>query len=223
MKEGDRGLGRSGWLWVSWVAANALGELVGLGLTGAIGALILSRQSTLGDSRALFELLLAVVSGACVEGVAVGLAQWTVLRRVLTGIARRTWILATAVGAAVAWALGMLPSTMMDTGGEASAPGPEPSAATILVMTIGLGIVGGAILAGPQWLILRRHLAGAGWWVLFNAAAWAAGMPIAFAAVSAVIDGRGIAIAAGLLLATGAVVGAIHGLGLVWLVRERAV
>jgi hypothetical protein len=221
------GTSRAGSLWGSWVVANALGELIGLGLTGAIAAAAVPVLPTLACAGAVIGLLLAVACGALVEGVSVGAAQWHVLRGAVVGIPRRSWIGATAAGAAVAWALGMLPSTLMDQGADASAGAQEPSAAGLLLFTILMGIVAGSILAAPQWAVLRRHLPQAGWWIPFNAAAWAVGMPIAFRAVPAVMDSQGslpgLLTASAYLLATGAAVGAVHGLGLVWLVRRQNV
>lgn len=65
-------------LWLRWVAANTLGEMFGLGLTIAVGGLVISN---LGDQQSLLVILLtflvAVASGA-IEATLVGLAQWWV-------------------------------------------------------------------------------------------------------------------------------------------------
>jgi hypothetical protein len=82
-----------------------------------------------------------------------------------------------------------------------------------------LGLVGGAVLASAQALILRRAVLKPGLWLPANSLAWAAGMPLIFAAIdlagragaplfSAALIGVGLA-------GAGAAVGAIHGLVLV--------
>ncbi len=74
--------------------------------------------------------------------------------------------------------------------------------------------------------MLRRAVGGAGWWLLANALAWAAGMPVIFAAMDVVFSGIPVYLAvvvfALTLLVTGGVVGAVHGLFFVWL-RSRLV
>jgi hypothetical protein len=86
-----------------------------------------------------------------------------------------------------------------------------------------MGLALGPLLGWAQWLVLRRHVRGAGPWIWANAAAWAVGMPIVFL-------GAGNAPPAGLvavpfvlavLAAAGAAVGAVHGAVLVRLVRDR--
>lgn len=68
--------------------------------------------------------------------------------------------------------------------------------------------------------MLRRHLSGAAGWLAANAAAWALGMPLVFLGADLASRGGPIPVVAGILaatlLATGSVVGAVHGLWLVW-------
>ena len=218
-------VGRSGAgaLWSRWVAANALGEVVGLGGSALIG---LALFPTLGEGAGLFPALavaaVAIAAGTAVEGLAVGTAQWLVLRRSLPGIGWATWAGATAAGAGVAWTLGMLPSTLLSINQEAGqAQVAEPSALVVYALAFGMGLALGPVLGFAQWLVLRRHVAGAGLWMPANALAWAFGMVLIFAGVSAVFDRGGpvgIALAILSLALAGAVVGGIHGLALVRLV-----
>ncbi|MGC9347187.1 MAG: hypothetical protein ACP5JG_03520, partial [Anaerolineae bacterium] len=111
-----------------WVAANALGELVGLGATFAVGYLLFT---TMGEAEtwggALGMGLLMTATGL-IEGTVVGLAQWRVMRSALREISRRAWWLATVIGALVAWLLGSLPSMLIGMQAEAgAAPAQEPS------------------------------------------------------------------------------------------------
>lgn len=217
----------AGALWSRWVAANALGEVLGLGGTALIAATLFP---LLGDGNGLFPALavavVAIVAGTLIEGLAVGTAQWLVLRRPFPGIAWRTWAGATAIGAGIAWTFGMLPSTLMSIGQDsAQATTSEPSPAIVYTLAFAMGLMLGPVLGGAQWLVLRRQVAGAGIWMLANALAWAFGMVIVFAGVSSAFD-RGVS-PSGMLLgllslvATGAVVGGIHGLALIRLVGQR--
>ena len=76
-------------LWLRWLAANAFGELLGLGITFAAIALVLSRlenQQSVGV--VLLSFLLSVASGAC-EATLVGLAQWWAMHPWFPMITRR--------------------------------------------------------------------------------------------------------------------------------------
>ena len=219
---------RAGWdwnIWIQWILANAIGETVGLGGTLVISALLLlNAQKTMG---VLPAAALAVLAGTFIEGITVGTAQWLVLRRPMKSIRWRVWVLATALGAFVAWTLGMIPSTFMfagaDSGGAASA---QISDLVIYALAAAMGFVLGPILGVPQWLVLRHHLPKAGWWVLANALAWMVGMVIVFIGTN-FIPPEGISLNVAFVLlfflfVAGAAVGAIHGLVLVWLLHLRA-
>src|SRR5512142_513727 len=97
---------RTGWdwkVWLQWILANAVGETVGLGGTLVIGGLLLvNAQETMG---AIPAAILAVLAGTFIEGITVGTAQWLVLRRQISSIRWRVWVLATAAGAFIAWTL----------------------------------------------------------------------------------------------------------------------
>jgi hypothetical protein len=88
-----------------------------------------------------------------------------------------------------------------------------------------MGLVAGAVLGTPQWLVLWRHVPRAALWIAANALAWAPGLVMAFVAADLLFaTGIGISavvLAIAALAAIGAVVGAIHGLVLIWLVRLR--
>jgi hypothetical protein len=203
-------------LWRRWVMANALGEMLGLGTTFAVGVGFFSLAGEpQGVGGALAFGAVMVATGA-IEGSGVGWAQWLALRRALPAIARRAWVGATLVGALVAWLLGSLPSTLMGMGAEeGAAPAAEPEAWLVYLLAGLLGVVAGAVLALPQWWVLRRRVRRSGWWLPANSAAWCAGMPLIFALVDAAQRAASPPVAvllmAGGLAAVGAVVGAIHG------------
>ena len=136
-------------------------------------------------------------------GASVGIAQWLVLRRRIAPIG--WWVVASIVGYGVGKAVG-----------EASVQG--------IPTVAGLGLIGaliGAFVGIAQWLVLRRHVSLAGWWVLANIAAWALGWSI----IGFVEDSAGWPIlmvySVGALGA--AVAGTITGIALIWLSRPRLV
>lgn len=210
-------------LWVRWVAANAIGETVGLGIT-ALAAIGLAAAGDTGRVLLIVATAGALVAAGLVEGVAVGYAQWRVLRGPLPTMMTRSWITATVIGALVAWALGLLPSTLM-SGGNAGSEPPFSDAQQFL-FAAGMGFVLGPVLGIPQWLVLRRFVRRAGWWVLANAVAWAAGMPVIFLAAGAVpLEPSPVFITVAVVAAcasAGAVVGAVHGIWLVRLLRTHS-
>jgi glucan phosphoethanolaminetransferase (alkaline phosphatase superfamily) len=211
--------------WQRWVIANALGELVGLGTVAAAGFFLFQR---LGEPANVPQAL--VFAGAFVvlgafEGVVIGLAQRQVLRTLLPSV--RGWVLATVVGAMVAWAVGMVPSTvasLLQTDAAASPAPSEPPLVLILLLAAGLGAIAGPLLAAFQWRSLRRVVPERAWlWLPANAAAWALGMPVIFLGTQAnEFTSSATAIAAltaSAIFTAGALVGAVHGLVLLRLAR----
>jgi hypothetical protein len=214
-------------LWLRWVLANCIGEALGLGTTALIGAAIVSSFGEETSALATVALAaVAVLSGTLVEGTVLGTAQWSVLRVPLPRMSWRTWAVATSAGAFLAWLLGMIPSTVLslvaDSGGADAAPA-EPSKAVVLGLAFSMGLVLGPVLGFAQWLVLRRFVSHAALWMPANGFAWAFGMVVIFTGIDpAISSGFGfltVAILALTLACAGAVVGAIHGLALVWLLR----
>jgi len=147
--------------WLLWVT---LGETVGF-LAPVLA------QLAVGGSAVVAPAL--ILAGA-VEGTVLGWTQSTVLRSRLPALSRRRWVGATAIGAAAAWFIGLLPAEWADVWQTWPATGQVVAAvvlATVLVCALGYA----------QWFELRRHLSGAGWWILGSAAAWCAGLAVFFA------------------------------------------
>jgi hypothetical protein len=140
---------------------------------------------------------------------------------------RPAWVIATIIGALVAWASASLPMSFFAlAAGDASASGSEPPLAIMLLGAGAMGAIAGLVLSFAQWRVLRRFSEGAWWWLPANAAAWAVGLPLVFAAVDLAQGAgslaAGVAVMALGLLITGAVVGAMHGLALVELAAHQA-
>ena len=211
-------------LWGQWILANAISEMLGLGAAFLIGIfLLVQAEPALG---AVAPTILGVLAATAIEGSLVGTAQWLVLRRPLPKLHWYVWVGATALGAGIAWTLGMLPSTVLFAGPESTTAAPGPmSDLVIYALAAALGLAAGATLSIPQGWVLRQYVPKASWWVLANALAWMLGMVVIFLGTSFIPAGGitwPIAVLLMLFVAmAGALVGAIHGLFLIWLLRWR--
>ena len=201
-----------------WTVANGLAEALGLGTTFLLGlALAPLVSGTPGVLTAVAGIAAAVALGTLLEGLLVGAFQARVLRTRFPEVRLRAWVMATAVGAGVAWLVGMVPSTIMmlttDTGGVPAAE--ESSALLQYALAVPLGAVTGPILGSAQWVVLRRHVSGAERWLWANALAWAVGMPVIFMGMDFVPwDGSWAARTPAIYAVcgmSGLAVGAIHG------------
>lgn len=195
-----------------WIAVTTAGEVAGFTVPAAAGAL----TATL-HAGAILTVALLVTAGA-VEGAVLGASQALVLRRALPSVPRRTWIGATAAGAALSYAIALVPST---AGGRL---GDLPDIALAVAGAV-LGVAFLVALGGLQARVLRGRLERAWRWVPLTAGAWTAGL-LVFTAIAPPLwhDGQPIAqiILIG-VLAGGAMaltVAAVTGAGLARLVAE---
>ena len=193
-----------------WTAANAIGELLGLGVAGAVAIAVASAQ-VMPPGEAILVVTAAFLVIGAYEGAIAGIAQWIVLRRVLPSLRATHWIVATMIGAVIAWMLGRIPSLVADVQGS----GTEPPFPQILLFAALAGAALGVILGTAQWFVLRAHTPRARLWIVANAVAWSAGMPLIFAATSLVTPATPVMMVALMVLIAvtlaGAVVGAIEG------------
>jgi len=207
--------------------ANALAEMVGLGLTFLAAVIGFAKLESLGGLAGILLGFAFAVATGIFEATLVGWAQWWAMQPWFPGVRKRDWWRATAIGALLAYILGYLPSTMMSLQTETTqtAATVEPAQSMLLLLAAGMGLVGGAVLSFAQWLVLRKHVHGAGIWLLANMLAWMLGMPMIFWAIDQAqilgSNGQAVLLMAGALLAVGALVGAVHGLALVRLANKN--
>lgn len=88
------------------------------------------------------------------SGVGIGVMQWWMLRTLFPQAS--WWMLASTLGGAVGWGI------------------------AIILVPSELGILAGAIVGAgigvAQWLVLRRWVYQAGWWIPLSALGWALGL-----------------------------------------------
>ncbi|MCY3896536.1 MAG: hypothetical protein OXG17_08710 [Chloroflexi bacterium] len=147
--------------WLAWIAATTIGWAV---------AEVLYR--TLVEEIPFTSLL----RGGIGVGVFMAVFQALVLRRHLGRPVR--WILASGVVAVLA-----SPVEASALANVYTAYGPGAAfAASMALTSLAVGLLAGTL----QWLVLRRHVKRAAWWIPASALAMVAGMPLAgFAAMLA--------------------------------------
>jgi hypothetical protein len=165
-------------------------------------------------------LVAGVVAGA-LAGALVGLGQRLALRGAVPWAAQ--WVARTVLG----WVAGGSILTVA-TGFSYSAMVDDP--ASVLPAVAGLAWpVAGAAIGVAQWVLLRRYVHHAAWWIAIMALAWELGAVALFLAIATgpeVMDTGGILGGAAVLALTAAGVGGapglVTGLALNWLVAHNA-
>lgn len=215
------------YIWFSWILANSLGELIGLGAVFLIGTGIAPGLEMYLNKIA--DIVLAgilVIVGTLVEGSVLGTLQWIVIQHLNKSVKWLAWVNATLIGIFIAWALGSIPSTMLEFGTEGIKTTFDFKNMFIDYLTIGgMGLVSGAVIGLPQWLLLRLYFHNAEWWVPASSIAWMMGMIILFVGIN-VTSRIGMVLKATsflvlILILTGAIVGSIHGIALLRLYPKQ--
>ncbi len=191
---------RTSWVitvWLAWLVATTLGMvaggLLGVPLGWSIGETLMQ---AIGEGPALF--VVGLVMGGALFG-AIALAQSIVWRGRLPVAGR--WVLFSAVAGAAGIGVILL---VMNGSDEMFASALLP-AAVFAVLGLWLG--------AAQWLVLRRYVARAAWWMAINAVGLGLTLAILFG-LSA--EGRELVS----LVLSGLLFGAITGAGLAWLLRD---
>ena len=168
-------------LWLRWLVANVVGFTLGGAIGGGISGTGEQPYSEMVTSATEGARILAINAGVAlgVFGALVGAAQWLALR----GEIRQAgwWILATtlcwAAGGVIAGALSGL------IGGAVTTVGTDQGVAGFL-LAASVGILAiGFLPSVAQWLILRRQVRRASWWILISGASCLLGFSIGFALV----------------------------------------
>ena len=190
-----------GWtFWLQWVLASTVGFTLAYEVVRFFGP---------------FAFYVLFAPEYALMGVVVGIPQWLVLRQQVPGVG--PWVLATVVGFAVGGTLAFV--TLVAAGyydlddlvGRAVSP--------FLLSALFFAPIG-PVVGIAQWIVLRRRIKAAGWWVLANIVAWVLfgaleGLP-AVTKMSYYDVRISVISAIGGLLA-----GAVTGVTLVWLLRQR--
>ena len=153
---------------VRWIAAVTVGETLGF----AVAATVAVAVTAVGPALNAWAAYAMIVAGGAVEGALLGVAQRWGAGGAQLGPA---WVAATSGGAALAWSLGMLPSTI---GVDLRNP-----------VGIAALVAGGLVLLGSiptaQWMALHRR--GTARWIPVTMGAWAVAI-LWTAAPSPIID-----------------------------------
>lgn len=199
-------------LW-RWVILCAVAET--LGMTAAAAATRLA-DAWLPEPRQGADsllVLLMIVAGGLVEGVALGTLQSIGLARWIPAVSRPRWILATTVVAGLGWAAASAPAQFSD-----STDSFTPPVAVVVGGGLLLGALMGCVLGAVQAGGLRGRVRHPWRWIGISLVAWAPAMGIIFTGATT----AGAEWPAFLTLlwaaATGAAAGATLGLlsGLLW-------
>ncbi len=169
---------RAGGFWRAWLLRCGLAEVAGIGLA-AVAAIGLNRFFPDPQTAPMKALVYGsfLVIGA-LKGAFIGLAQSSMLKRVVPTLGLGPFTLSTMVPAMLAWAIGMAPSTFLVSSAPGAAQSLPPSTGVMLVVGVAGGAVGGLLIGGAQWLVLRRHVSAAHRWVVASMLGWAVALPL---------------------------------------------
>jgi hypothetical protein len=114
--------------------------------------------------RINLELITKAFLSGLVIGLGVALAQWFVLHKF--SISFQSWLLATTIGSASGWALGVLANVIaMRFGSDHLGQG-----GPIAMWAFGVTCAGSIGIS--QYLVLRRKYSNAKWWLIFTFSGW---------------------------------------------------
>ncbi len=169
---------RPGAFWGLWLVRCALAEFVGIGLAAAAGVglfQIMGEPETTAARLLVFALFLTI---GLIEGGLIGLAQGSMLKRVVPSLRVGTFARNTALPAMLGWALGMAPSTFLAGPSTGIQPAPEPALGAVLLFSAVGGALGGGLIALFQRLELGRRVRGTRAWSFATMLGWALALPL---------------------------------------------
>jgi len=182
-------------IWVEWTAATLIGYIVGI-------LAILPWMINFAYSEQ--ESSVSGLIGGAVLGAVLGLGQWLILRRYTTH--SLGWIVLTLAGATLGLAVGVWLGEILPLNIAWTAARGAPGLPWIAIVQSSItGAMLGIGLGGAQWLLLRRTVNNAAFWIVGNAVAWL----LALALGAAFTESIGVL---GALFVTGLTGGLITGL-----------
>jgi hypothetical protein len=161
-----------------WIGAMVVGEVIGLGAAASLAVGV--DPVTPGSGDAQTSVVIAAAAGA-MAGTCIGAGQWPVLRRIVGELDLSAWILASALGGALAWMLG--------TAGAASGPYDVSSLWAVAIAVALAGFVLGASFGLLQASALSHRPNLAKRWPLANGLGWSFGLLLAYVGVLGTVFG----------------------------------
>jgi hypothetical protein len=174
--------------WSTWVLANGAGVFIGTLAATALIPVVAFTIAAFGspDAQPINIFFTTAVVASLFMGVSLGASQWLILRMSELSVNAPAWIAATTIGTFLVWTSALLPAARY-----AAAPTATPSAAPdptddphVFVIALTLGALFGTIVGTAQWVVIRRRLEGAKWWILSSALAGAVALPLMVLALS---------------------------------------
>ncbi|HEX8222145.1 MAG TPA: hypothetical protein VF914_23365 [Chloroflexia bacterium] len=165
--------------WVAWIVATIGGAFAGFVVLAvlAVGMAPVMR-SIFGTNLDAFLAVCGVI-----VGLGIGVLQGRVLSGVLGRAVWRQWTVLTIIGVTAALFAVRLASPIIE--GLYTGFNRGNGFMALSVVAIAGGAVGGLVLGCVQWLVLRRYVARAAWWILSSMVAIAAGATSGILIVSA--------------------------------------
>jgi hypothetical protein len=133
--------------WLRWMSASDMGLVVGFAL---YFQLVVGFASELSFG---LQTLISIAGGIFL-GASIGLAQWLVLRKQISWPGQ--WIIASTAGGAVGGTVALIAGEITGEVTDAGFYGALAVGAAVIGISLGIA----------EWLVLRRYVSQAGWWVL---------------------------------------------------------
>ena len=149
-----------GIFWLKWVSVNTVASLLGTMISVQLYSLIgqvtsvvqtegLNGETLKGNWFTLALRYGLIIAIHVIPGIIIGLFQWYVLQQWIPR--QKWWVLATATG----WVLGSASVILISL--------VIPSS---FIRSILIGVLFGGLFGSIQWLVLRRWVYEANWWIL---------------------------------------------------------
>lgn len=160
--------------WLLWIAVNVATMLLTWGFQSAMSALLMPVVGTpTWDRVDWWRAINAVMSVVSVGAYA--LMQWLVLGRYIKSMALWPWLLAAVSASLIESAanVGLWTAVVFTVSSFLFSGNDRSTEDVVLGISLGYvvtGLMGATIFGTLQWLVLRRYLLYAGWWIVATAA-----------------------------------------------------